>query len=170
MAARHSTARAVWSWIGIVVFSLAAALIGTLLHRAGADRSIPWGMMLALLLVFATACWARHAHGTIGLAANLLLSTSLIWMVASNYGPGGDILVPISSTAFVTFWSRYAGYIWILGATIVQLLALALPKKWFERPPARQDRQPRAAQGPRTARKPRVAQDVHETTGTRGAR
>lgn len=137
MAIGRSTARAVWSWIGIVIFSLSAALIGTLLHRAGADRSIPWGMVIALVLVFATACWARHAHGTTGLAVNLLLSTTLIWMVASNYGPGGDILVPISSTAFVTFWSRSAGYIWILGATTVQLIALALPRKWFVQRDAR---------------------------------
>lgn len=170
MSTGHNTARAVWSWIGIVVFSLSAALIGTLLHRAGADRSIPWGMVLALLLVFATACWARHAHGTIGLAVNLLLGTTLIWMVASNYGPGGDILVPISSTAFVTFWSRYAGYIWILGATVVQLIALALPKKWFVRSAAREDRQQQTARDPRPAQQPRSAADTSGTSRTRGAR
>jgi hypothetical protein len=132
--ATHSHAYAVWSWIGIALFSLSGALIGTLLHRAGADRSIPWGLVLALLLVFACACWARHAHGVIGVAVNLLLSSTLIWIVSSSYGPGGDILVPISSTAFVTFWSQNAGYIWILGATLVQLLVLVLPRRWFADP------------------------------------
>ena len=127
-------------------------------------------MALALLLVFATACWARRAHGTIGLAVNLLLSTTLIWMVASNYGPGGDILVPISSTAFVTFWSRYAGYIWILGATIVQLIALALPRKWFVYPAARVDQKPGDARDPRPTRKQQAARDARGTTGTRGTR
>lgn len=133
MPKRHSTLGPIVSWIGVVFFALATGVLGTLLHRSGADRSIPWGMVLAFLLVFASGCWARHAHGFTGVAVNLLVCSTLIWMVSSSYGPGGDILVPISSAAFVTFWSKNAGYAWLLGSVLFQLLPLALPKKWFVR-------------------------------------
>lgn len=131
--ARKKASHPFLRWMGIVAFSLASGMIGTLLHRSGADQGVPWGLVLAFLLVFFSACWARRVEGFLGLAVNLLLSTSLIWLVAGNYGPGGDILVPVASKAFVTFWSRYDGYIWILGATLVQLLVLALPKAWFHK-------------------------------------
>lgn len=130
---RHG-AHPIAGWFGIIFFSLAAGLIGTLLHRSGADRGIPWGLALALLLLFATAWWSRRAHGLLGLAICLLLSTGLIWLVGSNYGPGGDILVPIASKAFTTFWSKNAGYTWIVGATIVQLIVMFFPAHLFEVP------------------------------------
>lgn len=128
-----TTRPAVLSVMAILLGGIAVAVLGTVLHRAGADRNIPWGLILSLLLAFLYAALCRRDLGTMGLALGLLVSTVLVWIFAIHTGPGGDVLIPIASPAFTTSWSRSVGYCWIYGATLSQLLAFAIPRSALAR-------------------------------------
>jgi len=128
-----STSTAIKRFVSTVVSGFVVAALGTGLHRSGADRNLPWGLLLALALVFFGAWLARRRMGVIGLGFHLIVSSMVVWFLASTVGPGGDILVG-SSPAFVTFFSANAGVIWILGTVVVQIAVLIFPKKFFENP------------------------------------
>lgn len=123
--------RAVLAWVRIALFAAAAAFIGTVISRDGVDGPFPWGLLVSLLLVFLTSILARRARGIAGVGAGLAFSSALAWILALFEGAGGSILVPASSSAFTTFFSASAGYIWLFGMIAVQIVAALLPKKWF---------------------------------------
>jgi beta-lactamase regulating signal transducer with metallopeptidase domain len=56
-----------------------------------------------------------------------------VWWLAITPGPGGDVLVPIASQAFTTFFSSHAGYIWLFGSIVVQLVIIFVPQRFFVR-------------------------------------
>ena len=128
-----STRIAITNFVSTVVSGFVVAALGTGLHRSGADRNLPWGMVLALALVFFGAWMARRRMGVIGLGFHLIVSSMAVWFLASTVGPGGDILIG-SSPTFVTFFSANAGIIWILGSVVVQVVVLLFPKRLFEKP------------------------------------
>lgn len=117
----------------IAFFATATALVGTALHRSGVDANLPWGLCLAYLLIGWSAAFARQRFGMMGVGFHLIVSGLVIWILATTSGVGGSVLVPVGSAAFTTFFSLRAGYFWLLGSTIVQILVMFLPKKWFRR-------------------------------------
>lgn len=106
------------------------ALIGTSAHRMGAADNIPYGLVLALILIGISAWQARARNGVIGLAVHLIASSLGAGMLAGQ-GPMGDVLVPVGGAAFTTFFGLHVGYFWLLGLIIVQCVIVFLPAAWF---------------------------------------
>ena len=124
-------AKAVLAWARIALFGAAAAFLGTVISRDGVDGPFPWGLLSSLLLAFLTAVLARRSRGIAGVGAGLAFSSAIAWILALSPGAGGSILVPVASPAFTTFFSAWAGYVWLFGMIIVQVVAALLPRKWF---------------------------------------
>lgn len=114
-----------------IVSALLSGVIGTGLHRSGADLNIPWGLVFAFVLVGLSTVLARRRLGAMGVGFHLIAASAVIWWLAITMGPGGDVLVPIASAAFTTFFSMHAGYIWLFGSVILQILVLLIPKRTF---------------------------------------
>lgn len=113
---------------------LAVGVLGTLVQRSGAAQGLPWGMVLAYLLVALTAWWVRCDSGTMGLALHLVASTVAVWLLSMR-GPGGDVLMPYAS--FPAFFAKYAVFLWMGGLVLIQTLAICLPASWFADGPLR---------------------------------
>lgn len=123
--------KSVLAWVRIVLFALFSALLGTMISRDGADGPFPWGLLISLLLIFIVSLLARRDKKIAGVGACLVFSSALAWILALFPGAGGSILVPIASPAFTTFFSASAGYIWLFGLIVVQVITALLPRKWF---------------------------------------
>lgn len=123
---------AAWKQYLITIGSaIAVAFIGTLEHRAGAAYNIPYGLVLAFLLIIGSAWCARSRNNNFGLAVHLTVSTLIIYFL-SMPGPGSDILTPIGFNTDTLPWiCQHCGVLWIFGALIIQLIMLMLPKGWF---------------------------------------
>ena len=119
---------------------LAVGVLGTLVQRSGAAQGLPWGMVLAYLLVALASWWVRCDSGTMGLALHLVASTVTVWLLSMR-GPGGDVLMPYAN--FPTFFAKYAVFLWMGGLVLIQTLAICLPASWFADGPLR--RQGRSA-------------------------
>ena len=119
---------------------LAVGVLGTLVQRSGAAQGLPWGMILAYLLVALASWWVRCDSGTMGLALHLVTSTVTVWLLSMR-GPGGDVLMPYAN--FSTFFAKYAVFFWMGGLVLIQTLAICLPTSWFADGPLR--RQGRSA-------------------------
>ena len=123
--------KSVLAWVRIVLFALFSALLGTMISRDGADGPFPWGLLVSLLLIFIVSLLARRDKKIAGVGVCLVFSSALAWILALFPGAGGSILVPIASPAFTTFFSASAGYIWLFGLIVVQVITALLPRKWF---------------------------------------
>ena len=123
--------KSVLAWVRIVLFALFSALLGTMISRDGADGPFPWGLLISLLLIFIVSLLARRDKKIAGVGVCLVFSSALAWILALFPGAGGSILVPIASPAFTTFFSASAGYIWLFGLIVVQVITALLPRKWF---------------------------------------
>ena len=119
---------------------LAVGVLGTLVQRSGAAQGLPWGMILAYLLVALASWWVRCDSGTMGLALHLVASTVTVWLLSMR-GPGGDVLMPYAN--FSAFFAKYAVFFWMGGLVLIQTLAICLPASWFTDGPLR--RQGRSA-------------------------
>ena len=113
---------------------LAVGVLGTLVQRSGAAQGLPWGMVLAYLLVTLASWWVRCDSGTMGLALHLVASTVTVWLLSMR-GPGGDVLMPYAN--FTTFFAKYAVFLWMGGLVLIQTLAICLPASWFADGPLR---------------------------------
>ncbi|WP_243390019.1 alcohol dehydrogenase [Bifidobacterium anseris] len=111
--------------------AIAAGALGTLAHRMGASSNIPYGLVLAFILIGASAWCARSRGGVLGLALHLSVSYLTVWWLAMP-GPGGDLMLPIGfHSTTMPWWSQHVGYIWLYGSLIVQVLLLVCPARWF---------------------------------------
>lgn len=98
----------------------------------GAASNIPYGLVLALLLVGLSAWAARSRSGVLGAGFHLLSSSAMAWLMAFP-GPGGDVLVPVGGKGvFLSFFGLHAGYIWLFGVIVVQLVMLVFPQRWYQ--------------------------------------
>lgn len=123
--------KSILAWVRIVLFALFSALLGTMISRDGADGPFPWGLLISLLLIFIVSLLARRDKKIAGVGVCLVFSSALAWILALFPGAGGSILVPIASPVFTTFFSASAGYIWLFGLIVVQVITALLPRKWF---------------------------------------
>ena len=109
---------------------LGVGIMGTLMHRMGAMNNLPYGLVLALLLVAASTWAARLRSGAFGVACHLVTCWMAVWVLAT-WGPGGDVLTPIGFGGAVPFFSQHAGSVWLFGVIIVTLAVLAAPRRWI---------------------------------------
>lgn len=126
-------------WARFLVDLLTGALVGmvgTMAHRMGASSNIPYGLVLAYLLVTVSVWSARSRDGVSGLALHLISSSLVVWTVMAGYGPGGDAMIPVGfgDSASLPYFSNNAGYFWLYGVVLIPLIMLALPKLWFVMP------------------------------------
>lgn len=115
--------RALLRLLGVLVLGVLIGTVGTIMHRS----SQPWGLVVALALVLTSTVGVRaavgRAYGLAYLAVLLLVLGGL-----SQYGPGGDVLIPGADN-----W----GWFWLGGAVAVVVAVLALPASWFSDQPLR---------------------------------
>lgn len=145
MAQDESRAMLPWShrlpiWARFLIDLCAGAavgVIGTMAYRMGASLNIPYGLVLAYLIVILSTWCARSRDGISGLALHLIGSSLMVWSVMSGYGPGGDVVIPVGfgSGSQMPFFSEYAGYFWLFGIVVIPVLMLVMPRRWFVTPP-----------------------------------
>lgn len=115
--------RVILRLLGVLLIAVVVGVVGTVMHRS----SQPWGLVLALALVLTSSVLVRAALGRtyvlVELAGLLLVLGGL-----SQYGPGGDVLIPGGDN-----W----GWYWLGGAVAVSMVLLALPARWFAEVPLR---------------------------------
>jgi glucan phosphoethanolaminetransferase (alkaline phosphatase superfamily) len=111
-----------------------AAFIGTFAHRMGAEANIPYGLLLAFLLVGLSTWCARARMGVIGLGLHLISSSVTAWALALTTSAGNAVIVA-GFQSDMPFFSQHAGYIWLYGIVVLQVIMLVLPARWFAVPP-----------------------------------
>lgn len=117
-----------------LISGMAAACVGTIAHRLGADQNLPVGLLLAFLLLGLSTWCARARQGAIGLGLHLAASSFTVWQMA-KVGPGGDILMPAGFSGDMPFFSDHASLIWLYGCIVLQVVMVLLPGRWFRIPP-----------------------------------
>ena len=118
-----------------VVSGAALGIVGTFAHRMGAAQNIPYGLVLALLLVALGAWSARSRDGVAGFALYFIASTTVWYFLALR---SGDVLIAAGfASDSLPFWSQHAGYSWLFGVVVVQLLLLVFPRRFFSMPTRR---------------------------------
>lgn len=100
---------------GSAVLGVVVAAVGTGIHRANP----PWGIVLALLIVFSAAvlarAWARRS-GVLALGTTVVLTI----LAMGRLGPGGDVIIA----------AQPVGYVWLASGVVVAAVGL-LPRRWF---------------------------------------
>ena len=97
-----------------VLAGAGSGFVGTLAHRMGASVNIPYGLVLAFVILGLSAWCARARLGASGLALHLIASSIVAWGLAVG-GAAGDVLVPVGFASAMPFFSQHAGYIWLYG-------------------------------------------------------
>ncbi len=129
-ATSRSRGSRVWNILAVLVMGTLVAIVGTVCHRSGAAYGFPWGVILALgLLLWSTLIAARKAGG-LGVGCHLLVTSLVIWGIASISTPTGSTLVAVGSPAFVTWASRWVGWIWLVGSIVIQIPVFFVTE-WF---------------------------------------
>lgn len=112
----------------------ASGVVGTLAHRMGAEYNVPYGLVLAFLILGISTWCARARCNAIGIGFHLIASSGVVWGMAM-YGPGGDAMIPVGFSAPMPFFVQNAGSIWLYGEILLQVVMLFLPARWFVVPP-----------------------------------
>ena len=110
-----------------------AAFVGTFAHRMGADINIPYGLALAFLLIILSTWCARSRMGVIGLALHLIASSMTAWGLALTT-TSGNALIVAGFQGDMPYFTQHAGYIWLYGLVLVQVIMLVVPARWFTMP------------------------------------
>ena len=115
---------------GVASTCTASAFVGTFAHRMGAELNIPYGLVLAFLLIGLSTWCARSRMGAVGLALHLIASSLTAWGMALTT-TSGKALIVAGFQGDMPFFSQHAGYIWLYGLILVQVVLLILPARWF---------------------------------------
>ena len=113
-----------------IAAGVASAFVGTFAHRMGAELNIPYGLVLAFLLIGLSTWCARSRMGAVGLALHLIASSLTAWGMALTT-TSGKALIVAGFQGDMPFFSQHAGYIWLYGLILVQVVLLILPARWF---------------------------------------
>lgn len=70
-----------------IAAGVASAFVGTFAHRMGAELNIPYGLVLAFLLIGLSTWCARSRMGAVGLALHLIASSLTAWGMALTTHP-----------------------------------------------------------------------------------
>ena len=103
-----------------IAAGVASAFVGTFAHRMGAELNIPYGLVLAFLLIGLSTWCARSRMGAVGLALHLIASSLTAWGMALTTTSGKALIV-----------AGFQGDIWLYGLILVQVVLLILPARWF---------------------------------------
>jgi hypothetical protein len=117
------------SWgsvVGAFALGVVVGSVGTVMHR----WSRPWGVVVCLVLVLATALASRAWGGRRAWTGYAVALTATVWALSTE-GPGGDVLVPAHQAI---------GWVWLIGAPVVAIVVALLPATLF-------DDRPRPARG-----------------------
>ncbi|MEJ1594545.1 hypothetical protein SMA75_26060, partial [Escherichia coli] len=68
--------------------------------------------------------------GAVGLALHLIASSLTAWGMALTT-TSGKALIVAGFQGDMPFFSQHAGYIWLYGLILVQVVLLILPARWF---------------------------------------
>ena len=69
----------------LCVLAAFCAVLGTFAHRMGAMYNFPYGLVIALLLVTLSACFARMLCGMFGFILHAIVCCSVVWMIALGW-------------------------------------------------------------------------------------
>ncbi|KAB7787900.1 alcohol dehydrogenase [Bifidobacterium cebidarum] len=131
----HKQSALVRALITILAGAL-AAFVGTFAHRMGADMNIPYGLALAFTLIILSTWCARARLGAIGLALHLIASSMTAWGLALTTTSSNALIVG-GFQGDMPYFTQHAGYIWLYGLVLVQVVMLMLPARWFTIPATR---------------------------------
>ena len=95
-----------------IAAGVASAFVGTFAHRMGAELNIPYGLVLAFLLIGLSTWCARSRMGAVGLALHLIASSLTAWGMALTT-TSGKALIVAGFQGDMPFFSQHAGYIWL---------------------------------------------------------
>ena len=120
----------------LCVLAAFCAVLGTFAHRMGAMYGFPYGLVIALLLVTLSACFARMLCGMFGFILHAIVCCSVVWMIALGwfrvFGAFRGVLVAIGFGVDNLPWiAQNAGYFWLYGIIIVHVVLLCMPNKFF---------------------------------------
>lgn len=76
-----------------IAAGVASAFVGTFAHRMGAELNIPYGLVLAFLLIGLSTWCARSRMGAVGLALHLIASSLTAWGMALTTTSGKALIV-----------------------------------------------------------------------------
>lgn len=76
-----------------VVAGILCGIVGTFAHRMGASANIPYGLVLAFLILGISAWCARSRLDVVGLALHLIASSGTVWLIAVQ--STDDALTPV---------------------------------------------------------------------------
>ena len=118
------------------VLAVFCAVLGTFAHRMGAMYNFPYGLVIALLLVTLSACFARMLCGMFGLILHSIVCCSVVWMIALGwfriFGAFRGVLVAVGFGVDNLPWiAQNAGYFWLYGIIIAHVVLLFMSKKCF---------------------------------------
>ena len=113
-----------------IAAGVASAFVGTFAHRMGAELNIPYGLVLAFLIIGLSTWCARSRMGVVGLALHLIASSLTVWGMALTT-TSGKALIVAGFQGEMPFFTQHAGYIWLYGLILVQVILLVLPARWF---------------------------------------
>lgn len=110
----------------------AVGVIGTLAHRLGASHNMPYGLVVALLIIVLSAWCARSRAGALGLGVHVAASSMVAWGLAvAPRGSGALTPVGFGDPSTIPFWSEHVGLVWLYGMIVVQVVMLFLPRRMF---------------------------------------
>ena len=76
-----------------IAAGVASAFVGTFAHRMGAELNIPYGLVLAFLIIGLSTWCARSRMGVVGLALHLIASSLTVWGMALTTTSGKALIV-----------------------------------------------------------------------------
>lgn len=102
----------------------------------GAMYNFPYGLVIALLLVTLSACFARMLCGMFGFILHAIVCCSVVWMIALGwfriFGAFRGVLVAVGFGVDNLPWiAQNAGYFWLYGIIIAHVVLLFMPNKFF---------------------------------------
>ena len=118
--ATESPAPSILTYAGLLVGGLALGLFGTVLAASRTTvhgTTVPWGVVLVLVTVLACVRGGAWLLGSRRGAALVGLGWVLPTLAFATTNPGGDVLLPDEPRT----------YVYLIGATLLVVLAVALP-------------------------------------------
>jgi hypothetical protein len=118
------------------------AFLGSLLHRAGVSSIIPYGLIMAFLLVFCAMCMLR-SYATRIFNASLfprflmiiyfIAHVFMVYQLSYFWSTGTIIVISFRTPVSDSFLYNYAGHIWLYGSMFISVLCMMLPSRLFNR-------------------------------------